>query len=254
MEGVSSNTLQNPPTTSNPPRPQRPVLPSQTVPSNRLSRHGIPRHLRGGQRAVPRRGPHPVPHPVPQGELPAARSAVQNLRTRRSVPPPRRPGIGANVLHRTGNPGPQAGVPPAADQRQGRQSRSRRPYHVNLESEAEFEVGLYSWRTRSTLGFRAVFSQQFPCSLVHSSVLDTLAVEQLELSPDMSERNIFCPLGRIAPRRYVGLAIHQPQLGFDGQAGHFLVLDDSVPHCGPDIYLGRPFLSVNFQGGLPQRR
>jgi len=262
MERISSNTPHSLPTTNNPPRPRIPRPPSHTVPLSRLSEGGTPGHLRPGQRVGPRQGPRPA---LPSGVSLTA-SSTHNSYSRRPALVSRRPDVGLTLQHRPGPPGQQtriarqqtgiarqqARIPAIAARGQDRQPRRITPFRANpAYGEVDAEVELFSFRTQSAETFHAVFSQRFQYSLIHPSVLDRLALDPLDLPPGTFRQHIICPLGRIMPRRYVGLAIRQRQLGIECQAVLVLVLDDSAPNRGPGIYLGQPFIFENLDGRLP---
>jgi hypothetical protein len=147
---------------------------------------------------------------------------------------------------------------PRTAQSQHRWSRRPREYCANPDFEVEGSVSFFSVRTGFPQAhvFRAVFSRRFEYSLVHQSVLNTLGMHAFDLAPGTSDfppgRHLFCPIGIIRPRQYVGLVIevHQLEPPQGSLFAHFLVLNEAVPERGPQIYLGRRFWQEYFDGQL----
>ena len=218
---------------------------------------------RGGQRATRRAG---RPATVFNGHN---RDIRQEAGT--SVPSPRGIGtaLGASPSHVSSRTRRQTdtiapGVPrvlgaPRTAQSQHRWSRRPREYCANPDFEMEVFVSFFSLRTGFPQAhvFRAVFSRRFEYSLVHQSVLNVLGMHPIDLAPGTFDfppgRHLFCPIGIIRPRQYVGLVIevHQQEPPHGSLFAHFLVLNEAVPERGPQVYLGRRFWLEYFDGQLP---
>jgi hypothetical protein len=157
--------------------------------------------------------------------------------------------VDTSASYQTGRTGPRAEPPAPSPQNQARRRR-RTPYHVNPETDEDSVVGLFSHSQPLPVNHRAIFSQQLPCSLVHSSILDGLDSDPMNL-PLRETRNILCPFGRVRTRQYVRLGIQHLGLQIEAQVEDFWVFDTPVPENGPYLYFGQPFLRENFQGRLP---
>jgi hypothetical protein len=150
---------------------------------------------------------------------------------------------------------PRARTPAPSVQSQANHRRRRIPYHVNPATDEDSVVRLFSFSQLEQPPdnynyYRVIFSQQFPCSLIHSSILDELDSDPMYLPPG-GPRNILCPLGRVMTDQYVRLGVEHLGLQINPHVGDFRVFDAPVPENGPYVYFGLPFLLANFQGSLP---
>ncbi|KAK4444641.1 hypothetical protein QBC34DRAFT_180840 [Podospora aff. communis PSN243] len=143
-----------------------------------------------------------------------------------------------------------ARTPALSARRQVGRGRRRIRYHINLATDRDYVVGLFSYLQPLPVNHRAILSQHFPDSLIHSSLLPGLGSDPMDLPPGES-RNILCPFGRVRARQYVELGIRHLGLQAGAQVEGFFVFDGPVPENGPYVYLGRNFLLENFQGRLP---
>jgi len=109
----------------------------------------------------------------------------------------------------------------------------RTPYSPHPD-EVTLCVRIFSFKKQTLLDFPALSSPRFRYCLVCPSVLNDVQVYPKKLVPGTFTQSI-CPLGRIFPRQYVGLAVNvrgkvYPKL--------FIVLDAPVPPGSPKVILG----------------
>ncbi|KAK0617398.1 hypothetical protein B0T14DRAFT_268679 [Immersiella caudata] len=219
------------------------MAPQGLRPSNSIRQSLVPRQ-RGPRRELAQ--------PIRQTARSPSASAIRNsCRPQRVLFYGERPDIDANLRHQSHLPRQRNGTSGFGAENEASYERRQRSYFINPETDVDSVVGLFSYWQEVPVYHRAIFSQRFPHSLVHSSVVDELHSEPMELPP-RETRNIICPLGIVRTRQYVRLGIHNLDPEIPGQVGDFLVFDGPVPEHGPFVYLGRPFLREMLQGRLPR--
>lgn len=157
-----------------------------------------------------------LPHPIPEN---STQQALVPYAQPSQLPIPQLPITLVAPIH----------PPPTHPLTPGR----RTPYNPHPD-EVTLRVKIFSFGVQTLLSFPALSSPRFRYNLVCPSVLNDVQMYPLDLAPGTFTQSI-CPLGRIIPRLYVGLAVNVRDQVCQKL---FIVLDAPVPPGSPKVILG----------------